>query len=328
MNKIGATIGIEETFVKDDYTYFKIGGKSKRCIKFDNVYIKWMRRLYSLVVHIGEERDKRSIDINKMNLEPKYQFFGLAESVADQLIYFFVKDVLSDSNNNQELDSLCYHMYFTENNNSSYNNTVVDEIGYMQLKEYLVRLVTLEFNSFTGGQFYDFYVSYWSCFETCLNYICEPYEEKIREKLNTSQFNEMKKFLGRLYKDVPDYEGIIEKLEHEKEKFNKKFGRYVSFPDKYSYLFKEVLGSNYTREEKKDRVFLEFCGAMRNTVHNNGMHLKSSKDIIVREKKFTLEKGKKQFSDDYSDVFILAEELFDIYVAILDGLETPKSFEE
>lgn len=314
-------IGIEEYFEKDEVTYYMIDGESKRIIKFDNVYAKWMRRLYLLVVHIGEERDNRSVDISKMESDCKYQFFGLAESVADQLMYFFIKDELSESNGNKELDSLCYHMLFATNNDSSHRYAVDDELIYVQLKRYLERLVMQEFNNFTVGQFYDFYVSYWSCFEACLNLICEPYETEIREKQNDSQFKEMKKFLKSLYGARLDYEEIIGEFDNEKEKFNKKFGKYVSFPDKYTYLIKEVIGDNYTRDEKKDRDFLEFCGALRNTVHNNGVHLKADKKIEVRGEIFRLEKGNKSYSDDHSKIFILAEELFDIYVAIVDGLD-------
>lgn len=316
-NIISKTIGIEDSFERDNYTYFRVSGNPDRIIKFDNVYAKWMKALYQLVVHIGEERDKRSIDINKMELDSKYQFFGLAESVSDQLMYFFVKDELSESNNNMELNSLCYHILFSKNNNPS---DKYYEIAYIELQRYLARLVTQDFNIFITGQFYDFYVSYWSCFEACLNLICEPYEVNITKKLNSSQFKEMKKFLKSLYGQTSYCEEMIKTFDSEEEKFNKKFGKYVSFPDKYTYLIKEVLGEKYMRDDKKDRAFLEFCGTFRNTLHNNGMHLKADREIEVNGKLFKLENGKKHFSDDYSKIFILAEELFDIYVAIVDGL--------
>lgn len=317
INIIGEAIGIIKSFEKDNYTYFKIAENTERIIKFDNIYTKWMKSLYQLVTHIAEERDKRNIDITKMEQDSKYQFFGLAESVANQLMYFFVKDELSESNGNKELDSLCYQLLFFKNNNL-YDK--YSKFAYIQLENYLKNLVMQNFNAFTSGQFYDFYVSYWSCFESCLNVICEPYEKNIIQKINKSHFKEMNKFLKSLYGERVYYKEIIEKLNDEEELFYKKFGKYVSFPDKYNYLIKDVLKDKYTRDEKKDRVFLEFCGAARNTLHNNGMHLKANKEIEVKGKIFKLEQGKKQFSDDYSKIFILAEELFDIYVAIVDGL--------
>lgn len=317
INIIGEAIGIIEAFEKDNHTYFRIGNNIERIVKFDNVYTKWMKTLYQLVAHIAEERDKRNIDISIMEEDSKYQFFGLAESVADQLMYFFVKDELSESNGNMELDSLCYQILFFKNN---YFYGKYSELAYVQLKNYLKNLVMQDFNAFTSGQFYDFYVSYWSCFESCLNLICEPYEKNIIQKLNKSQFKEMNKFLKNLYGEKEYYEDIVEILNNKEESFYKSFGKYVSFPDKYNYLLKDVLKDKYTRDEKKDRAFLEFCGAARNTLHNNGIHLKTDKEVEVRGHIFKLEKGKKQFSDDYSKIFILAEELFDIYVAIVDGL--------
>ena len=313
----GEIMGIEMFWENEGCTYYKFSGEDKRIIKFDNIYTKWMNALYQLVIHIEKERDKRLIDSNKMENDSKYQFFGLAESVANQLMYFLVKDELSESNSNKELDSLCYHMYF---NKESYS--CVNEFEYIYIKRYLEKLVTQDFNTFIVGQFYDFYVSYWSCFEACINIICKPYEEKIRENLNTSQFEEMKKFLNKLYDDQSEYQEIITKFD--KEKFSKKFGKYVSFPDKYTYLMKNIIGNEYKRDEKNDRKFLEFCGAFRNTVHNNGTHLKADKKIEIKGEIFSLKKGEKLFSNDFSKIFILAEELFDIYIAIIDGLDALK----
>ena len=321
VNIIGEVLGIEEYTEEDGYTYYVIDKDNKRTIRFDNIYTKWMSALYSLICHIARERDKRSIDISKMEYDSKYHFFGLAESVADQLMYFFIKDQLSESNGNKELDKLCYHILFSASKDHLDEYDVSYEIAFVQLKRYLVNLVTENFNAFTVGQFYDFYVSYWSCFEACVGCICEPYEEEISKKLNASQFNDMKKFLKSLYVEPSDYEKVAKRFDDEKERFDKKFGKYVSFPDKYTYLIKEVIGDKYARDEKRDRDFLSFCGAFRNTVHNNGLHQKADKEIIVKGETFCLKKGEKAFSDDYSKIFILAEELFDIYVALIDGMD-------
>ena len=321
VNKIGEALGIEEYMGEDGYTYYVIDEKGKRTIRFDNIYSKWMRALYSLLCHIAIERDKHKLDINKIENNSRYHFFGLAESVADQLMYFFIKDQLSECNGNNELDKLCYRILFSACDNDLEEYNSLHEFAFIQLKRYLVNIVTQDFNAFTVGQFYDFYVSYWSCFESCVGCICEPYEEEISKKLNDSQFNDMKKFLKNLYVEPSDYEKAVKRFDNEKEKFSKKFGKYVSFPDKYTYLIKEVIGDKYARNEKSDRDFLSFCGAFRNTVHNNGLHQKADKDIIVKGETFSLKKGEKVFSDDYAKIFILAEELFDIYVAIIDGMD-------
>lgn len=55
VNKIGEALGIEEYMGEDGYTYYVIDEKGKRTIRFDNIYSKWMRALYSLLCHIAIE---------------------------------------------------------------------------------------------------------------------------------------------------------------------------------------------------------------------------------------------------------------------------------
>lgn len=315
-------LGIKECWEEKLHTYYRVEGTPERIIKFDNVYTKWMRALYRLIFHIASERDRRLIDVSRMENTPKYQFFGLAEGVADQLMYFFVKDQISDIHENNELNILCYNILSGEISDVLPTQAVFGALNYKELMNYLEKIVCYEFNSFTSAQFYDFYISYWSCFEACINKICEPYEAEIREKLNNSQFKEMKKFLNGLYKDLPNREKIIKEFEDSKETFNKKFGKYISFTDKYTYLLKNIINKHYcTRDPKKDIDILEFCGAFRNTVHNNGTHLKSDKQIEIRGVTFSLEENEKTYSDDFSQIFVLAQEIFDIYVAIIDALD-------
>lgn len=328
-NMVTDLLKIENSWEKDGYTYYSLskktetetGTENERIIKFDNVYSKWMRALYQLIIHIAYERDKHSVDISNMETTPKYQFFGLAESVANQLMYFLVKDQISGSRDNRELGVLCYNILFPEDNDSFSTYIGLEDLEYTQLIRYLAKLVMYEFNSYTSGQFYDFYISYWSCFEACINQICEPYEEKIRENLNSSQFKTMKKFFSGLYRDWPNHDEIMEQFEKGEELFTQKFGKYVSFSDKYTYLIKNVIGKHYTRDQKADRNVLEFCGALRNTVHNNGTHLKSDKQIEIKGITFCLKKAEKSYSESFSQIFVLAEEVFDIYIAIIDGLD-------
>lgn len=321
-NIVAQALNIKGCWEKDGYTYYSVSGHANGILKLDHVYSKWMRALYLLVAHIAEERKKRSVDLSKIETTPKYQFFGLAESVADQFMYFLMKDQMSESRDNQELEILCYDLLFAENNDTFSIEPCFAELKYVELKSYMAKLVVAEFNSFLSGQFYDFYVSYWSCFEACINQICEPYEMEIQKKLNRSRCRKMKKFLNDLYEDWPNREEIISRFEKGEETFNEGFGQYTSFPDKYTYLIKNVIGSHYTRDQKADRRILEFCGAQRNTVHNNGVHLKADMQIEIEGRVFRLKKAEKSYTEDFSQIFVLAREIFDIYIAIIDGLDT------
>lgn len=56
-------------------------------------------------------------------------------------------------------------------------------------------------------------------------------------------------------------------------------------------------------------------------MHNNGTHLKSDKQIEIKGTTFCLKKAEKSYSESFSQMFLLAEEVFDIYIAIIDGLD-------
>ena len=141
-----------------------------------------------------------------------------------------------------ELDNLCHHL-FLEGDNYFCEKKNLDDLFYSQFYKYLQLIVTEQFNVFMTGQVYDFYVSYWSCFETCINNICRSYEDEICKQLNDSQFYEMKKYIKSLLEDEnisEKHKRIDEIFNTAREKFDKKFGKYISFRDKYNYLFKVI----------------------------------------------------------------------------------------
>lgn len=351
-------------------------------IIFDNVYSYWMRMLYLLVFHISKEREDRKITIPIMHEKPLYQFFGLAESACDQLMYLLVKDELSGCENNKYLDCLSYHLLFgsghetvfvedesldqpvelkivkgtdldskieegdrniaqestdilletTEENvlDSSTIRFHVNEIKLTQMKKYLKGIICDEFNGLVQGAFYDFYISFWSGFEATINLICKPYEDAIQKELEESSFKDMRKLLKKLISEdeaAVDNEGspvetLLCSLDNHKEDFLKSFGPYVSLSDKYNYLLKKVIGDkNYTRNRKRDTEILNFGGSMRNTMHNNGVHLKASKSLDINGYEYHLVQNEKRYSDDFADLFLFCEELFDIYLAIVNGME-------
>ena len=318
-------------------------------ISFDNTYSYWMRMLYLLIFHISKERENRKLTIPIMKENPLYQFFGLAENACDQLMYFFVKDELSGCNSNKYLDSLCFHLLygpdseivFLENTSDSSISSDdlseesaikfhVNEIKLMQMRHYMKNIICDEFNAFITGEFYDFYNSFWSGFEATINVICKDYENDILSLLQESKIKAMRKLLEKLVTDghieekkeqIALIESLSASLLNNREDFLKTFGPYISLPDKYNYLLKHVIGNRYIRDRKRDVEILAFGGAMRNTIHNNGVHLKANKSIEIGGYEYHLVKDEVRYSDDYADVFLFCQEIFDIYVAIVDGME-------
>ena len=81
-------------------------------------------------------------------------------------------------------------------------------------------------------------------------------------------------------KDKADDSEIEEIFENNQGVFYKEFPIYVSFPDKINYLFAKILKS-YSRDVKKDKDILLFCGKLRNTLHNNGINWKGNEEIEI-----------------------------------------------
>ena len=308
---------IEQVGFTEEDAIYKLTGNSERFLKFDNVYTKWMLELYDLVKHIAGERQNHGIKISEDVVVPnRYKFYGLAETAANQLMYFFIKDMLSESEGNKDLDTLCYHLMNSHDENYTESESV-------QLNRYLANLVIYNHNPIVQAQFYDFYIDFWTGFEACINLVCREYEDRIQEKINESQFKKMKMYLDKLCDKNEDIEKdkVLIAFETDRESYIKSFGGYVDFPSKYNYLFKEVIKEHYKRDWKKDNETLLFCGALRNTMHNNGTHLKADRKIVIDGISFDLQKMQKMYWDSFGEVFILARELFDIYVAIVDGVD-------
>ena len=274
-------------------------------LTFDQVYRNWMQKLLCFVKKVAIERVKY---MDVMFSKPEYSFFGTAESVADQFFYFLMKDELSGSIGNAALDILCQYVTRREGR--------INEIEYTINREYMIKLCTEEFNAMLIGQIYDFYISMWSCFEAAINSLCMPFEEMIKKKLDDSYFVKITKYFKNCLKGIDNENDIINLFERNKEQFIKKFPQYVSFPDKINFLFGDILES-YSRDIKKDKEVLTFCGRLRNTIHNNGINQGGEQALEIDGHIFRLEKRERVYYESYQDIMILINEIFDIYSEII-----------
>ena len=274
-------------------------------IVFDQVHKKWMQQILEFVKKVASEKKKY---INYLNL-PGYEFLGTAETIADQLFYLLMKDELSGANKNIFLDQLCE--YITKKGKE------IDEIELIENKNYMINLCVMYFNDLLIASFYDFYIGMWSCFESAINNLCLPFEIQIKKDLENSNYKKMTKFMMKYIDNKDEKIKFFENIEKDREIFNKKFPKYVSFQDKINHLFKNRLKS-YTRDINKDKEVLLFCGQKRNTLHNNGLNRGKDRDIEIQGVLFKLEKDKIMYSDDImQNNMILINEIFDIYCEII-----------
>ena len=334
-------LNIKKTELVNDKTYFTVEvDGSERTLHFDNVCTHWLREFFNLLEYIAKERDKRKVNIYNntesntifLKSDQLVIFFGLAESVVAQIIYYFVINELSNSDENHNLEFLCYHLLFHDTDysgaveehakdaNVAALQTKYNELLYAQRIKYLKRIVTEDFNAFYVATFFDFYISFWSEFEACINGICRGFENEIQQISNESHFKAMNKFFKNVYKNNMNHDKIIDLLEQNRDLYFKKFPKFISFNEKRDYLFKVIGKDNYSRDQKQDRKILDFCAALRNTLHNNGLNINKDKEVFIGGKNFKLKEMEIMFYQDFADMCIIAKEIFDIYLAIYDGL--------
>lgn len=276
---------------------------------FDRVYRSWLKKLLDFVKKVAEERDKYSEEVLK---SAEYSFLGTAESVADQFFYFLMKDEMSEATGNSPLDMLC-----------KYISDESTPIEFLENRNYMINLCTKEFNAFLQGQIFDFYISMWSCFETAINAIFSPYSAQLEDKLNNSHFKKNLNFLKQCFQGKEEKEWVSNIFTEHKSEFIKKFPKYVSFSDEINFLFGEIL-KNYTRDKKKDKEILLYCGRLRNTLHNNGLNKGDDKEIMIGNHVFKMKHSEKVYYESYQDIMILVNEIFDIYVEILKAWNIDK----
>lgn len=339
MSSISEKLGIKKIITEktehDNKKIYVVENDSfKAHLTFDCIYTSWINNLCNLLNHIEDVRKKRKINSPSMidkNGRDIDGFYYLSESVLCQLLYSLTKDELSQSENNLYLDHLVFNIVldeYTNNNQLKYTDYLSFEDSefdkrYEQIRKIISSLYCEHFNEIISGIFFDFYVSYWSLFESCINFIVSPYNKKIQISANDSETKKVRIFLNKLCSEDSSIntDSLLKCFDNNKELFLKKFAKYVSFNDKINYLFKHVL-IDYSRDKKNDRKIIEFCAAKRNTIHNNGLHLKRDQNICIKGKTFSLNNNDYSKVDSYSELFIIAEELFDIYDAIVCSYKT------
>lgn len=279
-------------------------------LTFDQIYKSWMQKLLSFIRKVSSERDKYLPEIED---SPEYSFFGTSEAVADQFFYFLMKDEMSSCTGNFTLDEL-----------DDYINSDCTSLERIENKKFMVKLCMFEFNGMLIGQIYDFYVSMWSCFEASINSLCLPFENAIQKKLDASNFKKATKFFAQCMGDSIDKQELIKILNQNEQKYSEKFPQYISFPDRINYLF-NTLQVEYQRNIAEDKEIILYCGALRNTVHNNGVHLKTNRKLTIHGHTFSLIRNEKPYYESFQDIMILVNEIFDIYTEIMRAWNIYKS---
>lgn len=282
-------------------------------LPFDRVYKEWIQQLLLIIQKISHEQSRYGLCSLQHSYnfieQPEYSFLGTSCTAINQFLYVLIKDELSEATANFALPYLCKNI-----------STGEFKIEYDFSLEYTGRLLKDDFNSVLAPYFLDMYFGIWCCFESAINSITKSEETLIKEELENSKFKEYKKFItNTLLADIEDVlpsDKIDKIIEEKRKEIIKRNAVYISFPDRMNYLFKKMK-DYYRRDIKQDKNTLLFLGALRNTVHNNGKHLKGNMQIELGGKIFRLRENEVVYFERYIDSVTLLNELFYIYFEIL-----------
>ncbi|MGG7162964.1 hypothetical protein [Clostridium ihumii] len=294
-------------------------------LQFDEVLKEWMNELIDFLKVVCKHRTVYEC-LGVLD-KPGYEYFTLADSVTSQLFYFIMNEELSNSSANFALKELCEFITLDKENNEVNMKKFAINFGYMK------ELAVNQFNAYFQGQLYDYYVSMWSCFEYSISAIFLPLQDEAQKDLNSSQIKNLKKVLNNKILCKINCEDsikseIIKEIERNSDDIIRKLPKYISFVDKINFLFVSDLLKDYSRDRKMDKNILLYCGALRNTIHNNGVHRKNDIEIELNDHIFKLKKDTKTYFENYKDIMIIIREIFDIYIEIIKNVTDKLYFDQ
>lgn len=251
----------------------------------------------------------------------KYHFIQLGRTTTNQLIYLIINEEISNNTERKSLPALYDQLWIGEDI-EGINRTFTGSDEYFQ---YVSDLFFNQFNGLLQGFFYDYSISMWSAFELSISTIFCEYSNGYEDKLKSSHLEKFKKFVinqiipGASLTEI-QFQKLHDSIARNKEKFLKRFPRYITSDDKINYLFKHVVKNTYTRDITKDKEIINFIRASRNTQHNNGIHTKKSIAVEFQGYKYELKQG--EIGCYGSDINIIKKyhELLDIYTHLLFAL--------
>lgn len=250
-----------------------------------------------------------NINNNKFDFVYIHSFYSTFRDVCDLPIFFLINEEISNSHCRDLFPDLLQSIF-------THHYTALDKLqasdkllNYKHTDEELQDLLKNRFNQIEGSLMLDFDVSAFSVFE---NYISKLYNAFCRTHKEKNA-DETKAKIKYLIDNIND-DNRLDTI----NKIIKSQGVFTSFQDKFNAIHR--IGERYARDIKKDREIINFLSKLRNTVHNNGIHLGCDTKIKFNEKDFELKQGEPFFVTSYVESLKLIGELIEIYTAILSSI--------
>ncbi|PMX00614.1 hypothetical protein C1X59_13630 [Pseudomonas sp. FW215-R2] len=279
----------------------------KKEIEFDKNNKARIYQLIMLKGHCLFAGDMLDLDLGA-KVEPKlgHTFFSDMSGAVDVLLYFFMNDevtnCLPERGPLQELFAELKTEHFKEEDERLFR-MAMDDIKdmYGNRVEYMI-----------GSSFLDFTVSSYSVFEFWMGRLYESIKEtdaKRREKKEAFVKEQIGEYNA---KTEPERQQILKNIMEKSSPF-------MSGKGKVDYIFSKMPSDLDDLDFHKEVV--EFYGALRNTVHNLGIH-KGHRDyeLSLGSGEVTLRIGESHRTSNWSTSIELCYKLVAIYVAAITSL--------
>lgn len=257
------------------------------------------------------------------NLDDKiFTHIHLSRSITSQLIHLILNEEIANNNHHRDILVDLLDQLGVGKDKENINSLFIQNPYFEQ---YTTDLFVNKFNMVLQNSFFDYVVSMWSSFELSISHIYKKYELENTEKLNESHFNDFTKFIkNKILNEIDlndsDKDKIKELINTKKSEFLKVFPKSVSSDDQINCIF-NIIKQTYCRDIKSDKHIIHFLRSLRNTVHNNGIHLKADiENVVIQGESFSLKQGEiGKFDDDINFVKFYIE-LLEIYIHIISAL--------
>ncbi len=244
----------------------------------------------------------------------------LSRAITSQLIHLILNEEIANFNHHANIFELFDQLGAGEDkediNSIFINNPYLDE--------YTKDLFVDGFNMVLQNSFVDYLISMWSSFELSISHIYKKYELESTTILHESHLKNLTKFIkNKILSEIDlndsDKTKITELIYTKKSEFLKVFPKYVSSEDQINFIFKQI-ESRYPRNVEEDKKTIRFIRSLRNTMHNNGIHLAKDSEVVIKGEKFEIKKNTEAHLQNHINFVKLYIELLEIYTYIISAL--------
>lgn len=273
-------------------------------------------RIYNLLAVKGNCHKYHDELINLVSKDGRFDatapcatFYSAMSDVIDIFIVSFLNEEVSASREDREplrdIIENIKHMYKTTDNEFYLALAIRD----------CVDLFSNRIDFYISSSFIDFSVNTYSAFES---WVCNLYSNLKQERGPSGRKEkEVERIIRRNIESNQVESAAIEKTAKE---ITERLLSYLPSAAQIDFIMSSI-ETKYGRNFKHDKKAIDFCRAMRNSIHNLGIHRgKSSQHEGKEGTSILLSNEQPVYSEKYVENIKLCDNLLDIYGAIISAI--------